>query len=172
MTSAARLRTRGARCSCWPGPGRGRPARWWRGQRGCAARASRPAGSCCSPSPAGPPTTCLPASRRAPAGGARIWGGRFPALGPRTFRGPAESFSLPAAFSVIDPADVTDILDTLREEHGLVGLQRRAPRAPVCGDVYTRCVSTHATVADVVQASFPWCADFTDQLAGLFRGYV
>jgi DNA helicase-2/ATP-dependent DNA helicase PcrA len=108
----------------------------------------------------------------AAVGGDRICGGTFHAIAHRIIRAHAESFSLPAAFSVIDPADVTDILDTLREEHGLVGLQRRAPRAPVCADVYTRCVSTHATVADVVQASFPWCADFTDQLAGLFRGYV
>ena len=102
----------------------------------------------------------------------RVCGGTFHAIAHRIIRAHAESFSLPAAFSVIDPADVADILDALREEHGLVGLQRRAPRAPVCADVYTRCVSTHSAVADVVQASFPWCAGFTDQLAALFRGYV
>jgi DNA helicase II / ATP-dependent DNA helicase PcrA len=42
----------------------------------------------------------------------------------------------------------------------------------VCADIYTRCVNTHTPVTEVVRASYPWCEDFTEQLAGLFRGYV
>jgi ATP-dependent DNA helicase UvrD/PcrA len=102
----------------------------------------------------------------------RISGGTFHAIAHRIIREHAESFSLPAAFSVIDPADMADVLDVLRAEHGLVGTQRRAPRAAVCADIYTRCVNTQTTIADVVAATFPWCTDFTAQLAGLFRAYV
>ncbi len=79
---------------------------------------------------------------------------------------------LPPEFSVIDPADVADVLDVLRGDHGLVGTERRAPRAGVCADIYTRCVNTQTTVAEVVAGGFPWCRDFTGQLAGLFRAYV
>src|ERR1022692_682022 len=103
--------------------------------------------------------------------GDRICGGTFHAIAHRIIRAHAESFALPPAFSVIDPGDMTDLLDTLREEHGLVGTERRAPRAAVCADIYTRCVSTGTAVTDLVKASFPWCVDFTGQLAGLFRGY-
>jgi DNA helicase-2/ATP-dependent DNA helicase PcrA len=102
----------------------------------------------------------------------RICGGTFHAIAHRIIRAHAESFSLPPAFSVIDPADVADVLDSLRTEHGLVGTERRAPRAAVCADIYTRCVNTQTTVADVVASGFPWCRDFTGQLAGLFRAYV
>jgi DNA helicase-2/ATP-dependent DNA helicase PcrA len=102
----------------------------------------------------------------------RVSGGTFHAIAHRIIREHAESFSLPPAFSVIDPADMADVLDALRAEHGLVGTERRAPRAGVCADIYTRCVNTQTTIADVVAASFPWCTDFTAQLAGLFRGYV
>src|SRR5258708_8454567 len=102
----------------------------------------------------------------------RIWGGTFHAIAHRIIRAHAESFSLPPAFSVIDPADVADVLDVLRTDHGLVGTERRAPRAAVCADIYTRCVNTQTTVAQVVASSFPWCRDFTGQLAGLFRSYV
>jgi DNA helicase II / ATP-dependent DNA helicase PcrA len=126
----------------------------------------------------------------------RICGGTFHAIAHRIIRAHAESFSLPPAFSVIDPADVADVLDSLRTEHGLVGTEqgglgpsgsgvspgstvspregtaRRAPRAAVCADIYTRCVNTQTTVGDVVASSFPWCRDFTGQLAGLFRAYV
>ena len=102
----------------------------------------------------------------------RICGGTFHAVAHQIIRAHAESFSLPPEFSVIDQSDVADLLDVLRAEHDLVGAHRRAPRAGVCADIYTRCVNTHTPVTEIVQSSFPWCADFTEQLAGLFRGYV
>ncbi|MGD0376650.1 MAG: ATP-dependent helicase [Streptosporangiaceae bacterium] len=107
-----------------------------------------------------------------PAGGDRVCGGTFHAIAHRIIRAHAESFSLPPEFSVLDPADVSDLLDAARGDHDLVGTERRAPRAAVCADIYTRCVNTHSTVAEVVRSGFPWCADFTEQLAALFRGYV
>ena len=60
----------------------------------------------------------------------RICGGTFHAIAHRIIREHAESFSLPPEFSVIDPADVADVMDGLRAEHDLVGTQRRAPRGP------------------------------------------
>jgi DNA helicase-2/ATP-dependent DNA helicase PcrA len=114
-------------------------------------------------------------ARAAPRGQAaaeRITGGTFHAIAHRIIREHAEAFSLPPEFTVVDQADVTDLLDARRAEHGLVGTQRRAPRASVCADIYTRCVNTQATVADVVRDGFGWCTDFTAQLADLFRGYV
>jgi DNA helicase-2/ATP-dependent DNA helicase PcrA len=102
----------------------------------------------------------------------RVCGGTFHAMAHQIIRAHAESFSLPPAFSVIDPSDVTDLMDVLRTEHGLVGTARRAPRAGVCADIYTRCVNTQATVAEVIAASYPWCAEFDGQLASLLRAYV
>ncbi len=102
----------------------------------------------------------------------RVCGGTFHAVAHQIIRAHAESFSLPPQFSVIDPADVTDLMDAARSEHGLVGTQRRAPRAATCADIYTRCVNTHAQVSRVIKASFPWCADYEPQLGSLFRGYV
>jgi DNA helicase-2/ATP-dependent DNA helicase PcrA len=104
--------------------------------------------------------------------GERICGGTFHAIAHRVIREHAESFSLPPEFTVIDPSDVTDLLDSMREEHGLVGTQRRAPRAAVCADIYTRCVNTQTPVPKLVEADFPWCHDYTGQLAGLFGGYT
>jgi DNA helicase-2/ATP-dependent DNA helicase PcrA len=104
--------------------------------------------------------------------GERICGGTFHSIAHRIIRAHAESFSLPPEFSVIDPSDVADVLDVMRADHDLVGTQRRAPRAAVCASIYSRCVNTQTTIADVVRDSYPWCADFTAQLAGLFRAYV
>ncbi len=104
--------------------------------------------------------------------GQRITGGTFHAVAHRIIRRHAESFSLPAQFSVIDPGDVVDLFDLLRTDYGLAATERRAPRAATCADIYTRCVNTQQPVAAVVKAGFGWCAEVTGQLSDLFRGYV
>ncbi len=85
----------------------------------------------------------------------RMYGGTFHSVAHRIIRAHAESFSLPPEFSVIDPADVTDVLDTLRAEHDLVGTRRRAPRAATCADIYTRCVSTGTPLAEGAGRQLP-----------------
>ena len=102
----------------------------------------------------------------------RVCGGTFHAVAHQIIRAHAESFSLPPEFSVIDPPDVTNLMDTLRAENGLVTTQRRAPRAGTCADIYTRCVNTRAPVPEVIRAQFPWVAGFEAELAGLFRAYT
>ena len=106
-----------------------------------------------------------------PAGG-RITGGTFHAIAHRIIRRHAESFSLPPQFTVIDPSDVADLLDSRRADLGLTSTGRRAPRAGVCADIYTRCVNAQKTVTEVVRADFPWCTEYTAQLGELFAGYV
>jgi DNA helicase II / ATP-dependent DNA helicase PcrA len=102
----------------------------------------------------------------------RIFGGTFHAVAHRIIRAHAESFSLAPEFSVIDTADVSDVMDTLRDSHGLTGIGHRAPRAATCADIYTRCVSTGVQLAEIVAAGYPWCVPFTEQLAELFTDYV
>ncbi len=112
-----------------------------------------------------------PRDRNAPG---RIVGGTFHAVAHRIIRAHAEAFALPAEFSVIDPADSADIMDTLRDVHGLVGTSagRRCPRAATCAEIYSRCVAASTQLADVVSQGYPWCAQFTAQLAALFTDFV
>ena len=102
----------------------------------------------------------------------RICGGTFHAVAHKIIRRHAESFSLPPQFTILDPGDAADLLDVLRPDHGLTDTPQRSPRAAACAEIYTRCVNTGRPVSEVVAASFPWCAPFTSQLAGLFRGYT
>jgi DNA helicase-2/ATP-dependent DNA helicase PcrA len=104
----------------------------------------------------------------------RMTGGTFHAVAHRIIRAHAEAFALPPEFSVIDPADVSDVMDTLRDANGLIGTNagRRTPRAATCGEIYSRCVSTSTQLADVLTEGYPWCVPFTSQLAGLFTDFV
>jgi DNA helicase II / ATP-dependent DNA helicase PcrA len=114
-------------------------------------------------------------ARAHPPGGEaaeRITGGTFHAVAHRIIRAHAEAFALAPEFSVIDTSDAADVMDTLRDAHGLTGTQRRAPRAATCADIYSRCVSTGIKLADVAAADYPWCVPFTEQLAGLFTDFT
>src|SRR5690349_12488843 len=85
----------------------------------------------------------------APETPGRIRGGTFHSIAHRIIRRHAEAFALPPRFTVIDPGDVTDLLDVLRGNHGLISTERRTPRAGICADIYTRCVNTQQSVQDV-----------------------
>ncbi len=104
----------------------------------------------------------------------RMTGGTFHAVAHRVIRAHAEAFALPPEFSVIDPADASDVMDTLRDANGLVGTTagRRTPRAATCAEIYARCVSTSTQLADVLTEGYPWCVPFTSQLAALFTDFV
>ncbi len=104
----------------------------------------------------------------------RMTGGTFHAVAHRVIRAHAEAFALPPEFSVIDPADVSDVMDTLRDVNGLVGTTsgRRTPRAATCAEIYSRCVSTSTQLADVLTEGYPWCVPFTSQIAALFTDFV
>jgi DNA helicase-2/ATP-dependent DNA helicase PcrA len=104
----------------------------------------------------------------------RITGGTFHAVAHRVIRAHAEAFALPPEFTVIDPADASDVMDTLRDAHGLVGTDagRRTPRAATCAEIYSRCVSTSTQLTDVLAADYPWCKPFAAQLAGVFSDFV
>ena len=95
----------------------------------------------------------------------KIWGGTFHAIAHKIIRRHAESFSLSPQFTILDPGDVTDVLDVLRPDHGLADTGQRTPRAAACADIYTRCVNTGRPVSEVVTASYPWC-DAVHQPAG------
>src|SRR5260370_17908887 len=99
----------------------------------------------------------------------RICGGTFHAIAHRIIRAHAESFSLPPAFSVIDPADVADVLDVLRADHGLVGTERRAPPAAGCAAIYTPCVNTQTTIARGGAAGPPRGPDSSRRPSGPLR---
>ncbi|HUA43123.1 MAG TPA: ATP-dependent helicase [Streptosporangiaceae bacterium] len=104
----------------------------------------------------------------------RMTGGTFHAVAHRVIRAHAEAFALPPEFSVIDPADASDVMDTLRDANGLVGTTagRRTPRAATCAEIYSRCVSTSTQLADVLTEGYPWCVPFGSQLAALFTDFV
>ena len=74
--------------------------------------------------------------------GRRLQGGTFHAVAHQLVARHTEALGLPPAVSVLDRADSTDVMDLLRHDHGLGGIEVRSPKASTLVDIYSRSVST------------------------------
>lgn len=106
-----------------------------------------------------------------PAAGRRVWGGTFHAIAHRLVTEHAATLGL-SDVTVLDSADVVDLLDLLRGEHGLTGTDLRFPTSRSLAEVYSRAVNTGRPAREVMAAEFPWCAGHADQINALFTDFV
>jgi superfamily I DNA/RNA helicase len=100
------------------------------------------------------------------------WAGTFHAIGARLLRDCAQRIGLSEAFTIHDRGDAEDLMGMVRHELGLSSTKSRFPLKGTCLAIYSRVVNSQTPVADVLKTSFPWCAQWEDELKNLFRAYV
>jgi ATP-dependent DNA helicase UvrD/PcrA len=101
----------------------------------------------------------------------RVWGGTFHAVAHRLVVEHAQALGL-RAVSVLDPADVTDLLDLMRDEHGLTGTSVRLPPSQALADICSRSVNMHRPARAVIAADFPQYEHCTDQIVALLGEFM
>ena len=104
--------------------------------------------------------------------GRRLQGGTFHAVAHGIVARHTEALGLPPAVSVLDRSDSTDVMELLRHDHGLGGIEVRYPRAATLVDIYSRSVSTGRPARHVVATEFGWVEPHLDQAMALLRAYV
>ncbi|MEX2125031.1 MAG: ATP-dependent helicase [Woeseia sp.] len=109
-----------------------------------------------------------------PPHGERIlpWSGTFHSVANRLLRRYARNLGLDPGFSVLDRGDAADLMDVARHELGLSARSRRFPKKDTCLAIYSRCVNSGRPLPDSLQETFPWCAEWEQELRALFRRYV
>src|SRR5437773_7358030 len=100
-----------------------------------------------------------------------VVGGTFHSVAYRTILHEAPLLGLDGV-SLFDAADAADLLDLLREENELASMERRFPRKGTLVDIYSRTVNAQRELSVILAESFPWCSDFGDEIAALFRAYT
>ena len=100
------------------------------------------------------------------------WAGTFHAIGARLLRIYADQVGLDPAFTIHDREDSADLLNLLRHQRGFSKTEARFPTKGTCLAIYSRCVNAEMLIEDVLRTSFPWCADWVDELKQLFGDYV
>nr|MBL8455717.1 ATP-dependent helicase [Zoogloeaceae bacterium] len=103
---------------------------------------------------------------------ALAWSGTFHAVGARLLREYAGRIGLDPAFTIHDREDSADLLNLVRHECGFSAGNRRFPQKTTCLAIYSAVVNGRAPLVEVLQASFPWCAEWQAELKQLFRAYV
>lgn len=114
------------------------------------------------------------------AGGTAVklpWAGTFHSIGARLLREYAGNIGLDAAFTINDRGDSEDLMGMVRQEIGLgqqggQGGQKRFPLKGTCLAIYSRVVNSREPLDAVLQSTFPWCAEWEEQLKRLFGAYV
>ena len=115
------------------------------------------------------------AAAAAPAGAAatgQVWGGTFHAIANRLLRIYAGAAGLVPEFTILDQADAEDLLDVIRHEQGLAARGKRFPRKSTCLAIYSRRMNGGGSLQSILQKQYPWCADWPEELAQLYRAYV
>ncbi|MEM8940816.1 MAG: ATP-dependent helicase [Pseudomonadota bacterium] len=100
------------------------------------------------------------------------WSGTFHSMGNRVLRDFHANIGLSQQFSILDRGDAADLMDVCRHELKLSAAAKRFPRKETCLAIYSRVVNTQMDLTAVLQAVFPWCADWEDELKSLFRAFV
>jgi DNA helicase-2/ATP-dependent DNA helicase PcrA len=103
----------------------------------------------------------------------RVWGGTFHAIAHRLIAEHSSALGL-STVSVIDPGDVTDLVDLMREEFGLTASDSRdrLPRAATIADIYSRAVNTDRPARHVIAHDYPWVDPHADAVMALLRAFV
>jgi DNA helicase-2/ATP-dependent DNA helicase PcrA len=100
------------------------------------------------------------------------WSGTFHSIANRLIRRHCAAVGLDASFSVLDRGDAADLMDIVRHELDFSKSDKRFPRKDVCLAIYSHRVNTQRPLADTLAGSFPWCAQWEDELTRLYRAYV
>jgi DNA helicase-2/ATP-dependent DNA helicase PcrA len=100
------------------------------------------------------------------------WSGTFHSIANRLIRRHCKAVGLAESFSVLDRGDAADLMDLVRHERGLSKAEKRFPRKDTCLAIYSHRVNTQRPLEHTLQEQFPWCAEWQQELNGLFKAYV
>ncbi|HVZ45889.1 MAG TPA: ATP-dependent helicase [Ramlibacter sp.] len=100
------------------------------------------------------------------------WSGTFHSIGARLLREYALRIGLEDNFTIHDRADSEDLLGLVRHEAGFRESKNRFPQKATCLGIYSRVLNTREPLGRVLQALYPWCVQWEDELKKLFGAYV
>src|SRR5439155_22731046 len=100
----------------------------------------------------------------------KVWGGTFHAIANRLLRLYGRSLGLSPDFTVLDQADMADLMDFIRGEQypARDKHERRFPRKDTLVSIYSRMVNAEEGLTTVLESAYPWCSDDADGIRAIF----
>ncbi|MBV9135189.1 MAG: ATP-dependent helicase [Chloroflexi bacterium] len=104
----------------------------------------------------------------------KVWGGTFHATANRLLRIYGRALNLSPDFTVLDQADMADLMDLIRGERSPARdkKERRFPKKDTLVAMYSRMVNAGEPLSSVLEHAFPWCRDEADGIRAIFAEYT
>jgi len=106
----------------------------------------------------------------------KVWGGTFHAIANRLLRMYGRSQNLSPDFTVLDQADMADLMDLIRGElrpsRDKDKNERRFPKKDTLVAIYSRMVNASEGLSTVLEHVFPWCREEADGIRAIFAEYT
>jgi DNA helicase II / ATP-dependent DNA helicase PcrA len=104
----------------------------------------------------------------------KVWGGTFHATANRLLRLHGRALGVSPDFTVLDQADMADLMDLIRgEQHPARDRhERRFPKKDTLVAIYSRMVNAGEGLSTVLERAFPWCAEDADGVRAIFAEYT
>src|SRR5205807_7607343 len=104
----------------------------------------------------------------------KVWGGTFHAIANRLLRLHGRSLGLSPDFTVLDQADMADLMDLIRGERypARDKRERRFPKKDTLVAIYSRMVNAGERLSTVLEHAFPWCTEEADGIRAIFAEYT
>jgi DNA helicase II / ATP-dependent DNA helicase PcrA len=100
----------------------------------------------------------------------RVWGGTFHATANRLLRLYGRAIGVQPDFTILDQADLADLLDLVREQLEFDRQRKsRFPRKDTLADIYSRTINASQGLSSVLDRHFPWCTDQVDGIRAIFE---
>ncbi|UQX89303.1 ATP-dependent helicase [Jatrophihabitans telluris] len=106
-----------------------------------------------------------------PTAARRIWSGTFHAVAHRLVSEHARALGL-HQIVLLDPADVVDLLETMRDEFQLTGTHTRLPSAQSLADICSRAINTGLAARTVIERDFPQYDHVTAEILALLGDFM
>ncbi|MBV9322305.1 MAG: ATP-dependent helicase [Chloroflexi bacterium] len=104
----------------------------------------------------------------------KVWGGTFHATANRLLRLHGRGLGLSTDFTVLDQADMADLMDLIRSDQHPTRdkRERRFPKKDTLVAIYSRMVNAGEPLSGVLEHAFPWCRDDGDGIRAIFAEYT
>ena len=100
------------------------------------------------------------------------WSGTFHSVGARLLRQHARQVGLRPSFTILDPSDAANLIDTIRSDLGFAKKLRSFPKKKTCLEIYSYMVNSQKSLKRTLTGQYQWCRGWLPQLEKLFAAYA
>src|SRR3954451_21903308 len=108
---------------------------------------------------------------RLPVDASGLWGGTFHSIGNRMLRRHGSSLGYTSGFSIMDPEDQKDLINTVVSNAGIDPKEIRFPKGDVLAEIFSFAINTERPMEELLAEKFPYFLPLLDKIKDVHARY-